>query len=170
MRIFSRKEKKVSKHWISVNPLHPPPFSTNLYSIINIVSFFPSVLLLVSVKRLWFREVGAGQSTRDKKRSHNRVHTDCLLALLAAYPAACLQLRDKAMKVSDTRGFGCRTWRLSPSCKTSSPDVMSVVCDINKFIQPLLIFYPLRFMLLRLEPSATFTATLPTRAYLPKLG
>lgn len=25
MRIFSRKEKKVSKHWISVNPLHLPP-------------------------------------------------------------------------------------------------------------------------------------------------
>lgn len=84
------------------------------------------------------------------RKGPNRVHTDCLLALLAAYSAACLQLRDKAMKVSDIRG-------LLPSCKTSSPDVMSVVGDIKMFIQFLRVPYTLQFMLLRLDASAIFT-------------
>lgn len=136
----------------------PPPSSINSRLSTSSVSFSP-VLLLVSVKRLWFREDCASQSARDKKRSIIAyIQTACLLALLAAYPAACLQLRDKAMKVSDTRGFGCRTWRLSQSCKTSSPDVMSVVGDINMFIQPLLILYMLLFVLLGSEPSAIITA------------
>lgn len=93
-----------------------------------------------------------------QEKIHNRVHTDCLLALLAAYPA-CLQLRDKAMKVSDTRGFGCRTWRLSPIMQDIFARRHVCYVPYQQLYSTLFsFFYPLRFMLLRLEPSATFTA------------
>lgn len=144
----------MSKHWVSVNPPSPPPLSPfqQIFMSQHLPDSFPLSLLS-------FREDGASQSARDKKRPIIAyTQTACLLALLAAYPVVCLQLRDKAMKVSDTRGFGCRTWRLSPSCKTSSPDVISVVGDINMFIQPLLILYTLQFVLLGLESSAIITA------------
>lgn len=155
---FWQEKKGVQALGIRESSRPPPPLSTTPHLSTSSVSFSP-VLLLVSVKCLWFRENGASQSARDKKRSIIAyTQTACLLALLAAYPAACLQLRDKAMKVSDTRGFGCRTWRLSPSCKTSSHDVMSVVDDINMFLQPLLILYILQFVLLGLGPSACITA------------
>lgn len=106
----------------SLNPFN----RSDLYSLINIITFLmptsPACLRIASVVPRSRCKVRAHGTKKIKGPIIAYIQTAFLRSLLlAAYPAACLQLRDKAMKASDTRGFGCRTWRLSPSCKSSSP-------------------------------------------------